>query len=323
MSLLVIGATGSLGRQIVKRALDEGYQVRCLVRNLRSAFFLKEWGAELIYGDLCIPETIPRALYQISAVIDASTARPFDSYKAMEIDFIGKKKLIDAAKVAKVKRFIFFSILNAEKYPYVPLMKQKILIEAYLKEASISYTIFKIGGFFQGLIQQYAIPVLEKQSIWLTSESTSIAYIDTIDAAKTIIRSLATSKSENCSLPLLGPYAWTSWQIVRLCESLSGQNVKVIKIPLSLLIWTRKFLNGFLWSQNIASRLSFAEVLSQNTDFVASMESVYQLLNLKQDQFNTLEQYLQEYFNRILKKVKDLNLEQSKKRQGSASLTKF
>ena len=162
MSLLIIGGTGTLGRQIVKQALNEGYQVRCFTRNLRRATFLKDWGAELVYGDLSLPETIPPALKGISLVIDAATVRPTDNYNSELIDWKGKLALIEAAKLAKIKKFIFFSVLGAAVNDAIPLVDLKLKIAKVLEQSAISCTIFKCSGFFQGIINQYAIPVWTK-----------------------------------------------------------------------------------------------------------------------------------------------------------------
>ena len=125
MSLLIIGGTGTLGRQIVLQALTKGYQVRCLVRNFRKANFLKQWGVELVYGDLAKPETIPPCLKGISAIIDASTSRPTELDSLKNVDWEGKLYLIEAAEAANIQRFIFFSAQNVEHFKNIPLILRK------------------------------------------------------------------------------------------------------------------------------------------------------------------------------------------------------
>ena len=208
MNLLVVGATGTLGRQVVRRALDEGHQVRCLVRTPRKATFLKEWGAEIVQGDLTKPETLVPALEGITAVIDAATSRPTDSLRIQQVDWDGKVSLIQAAVAAGIERFVFFSILNSEKFPNVPLMQIKHCTELFLAESGLKYTILKPCGFMQGLIGQYAIPILERQAVWITGDTSPVAYMDTQDIARFAIKSCKNIPTKFISIT--GEfYAWT------------------------------------------------------------------------------------------------------------------
>ncbi|MEO0853495.1 MAG: NAD(P)H-binding protein, partial [Cyanobacteria bacterium J06648_11] len=109
MDVLIVGATGTLGRQVARQAIDEGHTVTCLVRNPSKAAFLSEWGAHLKVGNLCKPETLPPALEGIDAVIDCATVRPNSSYSVKQVDWDGKIALINAARSAKVQQFVFFS----------------------------------------------------------------------------------------------------------------------------------------------------------------------------------------------------------------------
>jgi uncharacterized protein YbjT (DUF2867 family) len=306
MSVLVIGGTGTLGRQIVKQAIDEGYQVKCLVRNLRRGTFLREWGAELVYGDLSIPETIPPALKGVSVIIDAATVRPTDDYNAEKIDWQGKVALIEASKFAKIRKFIFFSVLNADENRTIPLLDLKLKIEQYLAQSGLNYTIFRCSGFFQGLINQYAIPILEKQKVWLLGESLPVAYLDTQDAAKAVVRSLVTSKSDCQSFSLVGPKAWTSQQIIDLCERLSGETAQISYIPFIALSSLRQFFRCFEFTWNIADRLQFSEVLNTKSTSKTDPNVIF-----KSFEFLTLEQYMQEYFGQILRKLKEVNYQQT------------
>jgi len=315
MSLLVIGATGTLGRQIVLQALTKGYQVRCLVRNFRKANFLKEWGAELVYADLTRPETIPPCLKGITAVIDASTSRANELNSLRKVDWDGKLYLIEAAKAANIKRFIFFSAQNVEQFENIPLMKVKNGIELELKNSGISYTIFRLTGFYQGLIEQYAIPILENLPIWLTNENTCISYMDTQDIAKFCIRSLQIPRTVNQTFFLSGLKGWVSSEIINLCEQLAGQKAKVQRIPLFFLQLTSKFFGFFEWGQNISDRLAFGKILNTENNFSKSTFDLYNMFKIDSSEIIQLDDYFLEYFIRLLKRLRDINFEDVQKQK--------
>jgi uncharacterized protein YbjT (DUF2867 family) len=323
MKVLVVGATGTLGRQIARRALDEGHEVRCLVRNLRKAKFLREWGAHLVEGDLRDPETLPSALEGVEAVIDAATARATDSERIYRIDWDGKVALIQAAKVAQVKRYVFFSILNAEQFPQVPLMDIKTCTEKFLAESGIPYTILRPCGFMQGLIGQYAVPILDNQLVWVTGVGAATAYMDTIDIAKFAVRALVVPETENRTFPIMGTRAWGAYEIIRLCERLSGKTAKTARLELPLLRILRRVIGFFKWGQNVADRLSFAEVLASEKPLNAPMDEVYATFGLDAEETTILEGYLQEYFSRIMAKLKEIGYEKEKEKKQKKKRSPF
>jgi len=315
MSLLIIGGTGTLGRQIVLQALSKGYQVRCLVRNFRRANFLKEWGAELVYGDLSISETIPPCLQGITAIIDAATSRPSDADSLKTVDWDGKIALIEAAKAANIKRYIFCSTQNLEQFSNIPLMEMKQGIEIKLKESKIPYTIFRLTGFYQGLIEQYAIPILENLPIWVTNENTCVSYMDTQDIAKFCLRSLQLPETANKMFFLGGPKGWVSSEIINLCEQLAGQTAKVNQIPVFLLKVVTQLFGFFEWGQNISDRLAFAEILNVENNFSKSTFDLYKTFKIDSSEVIQLDDYFLEYFIRLLKRLRDINFEDVQKQK--------
>jgi uncharacterized protein YbjT (DUF2867 family) len=315
MTLLIIGGTGTLGRQIVRKALEDGFQVRCIVRNKRAANFLREWGAELVYGDLTLPETLPLSFQGVTAIIDASTTRPEDDAKMVDVDWYGKLILIEMAKRLHIKRFIFFSIVNAEQYPSITLMEQKANMEKVLIHSGVPYTIFQCAGFYQALINQYAIPILEGKTVWKTSESMPLSYIDTQDAAKFCIQSLSLKETENKSFFLAGVKAWTSENIIQLCETLSGQKAQVKLIPIPFLKFLRQLTGFFEWTAKISERLAFVELLQDNRKFLRSTEINTKVFQIPPTDLLSLDAYLREYFEMMLVTLENLDVDSQNKQK--------
>ena len=315
MKILVVGATGTLGRQVARHALDKGYEVRCLVRSLSRASFLSEWGAEVVRGDICDRETIAPALEGVDAVIDAATTRITDTLSIKEVDWLGKVNLIQAVQNADIDRYIFFSIVNADEYPEVPLMEIKHCTELFLKESGLNYTILRLSGFMQGLIAQYAIPILDNDVVWVSGENTPIAYMNTQDIAKFAIRALEVPETEKQTFPVVGTRVWGAYDIINLCERLSGKDVRISTVSLTVLRLIRRVTRFFAWGQNTADRLTFAEVLASGKPLGGDMEAVYKTFGIDPQEITTMEEYMDEYFTRIMKKLKEIDYQKNKNKK--------
>jgi len=194
-------------------------------------------------------------------------------------------------------------------------MKLKYGIENKLKKSNLSYTIFRLTGFYQGLIEQYAIPILENFPILVTNENTYISYMDTQDIAKFCLRALQIPQTTNQTFFLSGSRGWVSSEIITLCEQLAGQQAKVQRIPLFVLKFVSSFFGFFEWGQNISDRLAFVEILNTENNFSKSTFELYKLFKIDPAEIIQLDDYFLEYFIRLLKRLRDINFEDIQKQK--------
>ena len=152
MKVLVAGATGQTGRNIVKQLVQKNISVRALVRNLEQAKTILPPEAELVVGDVLKPETLKTAMSDCNALLCATGASPsLDPTGPYQVDFQGTKNLVDVAKQSNVEHFVIVSSLCVSKF-FHPLnlfwlvLYWKKQAEEYIQRSGLTYTIVRPGG---------------------------------------------------------------------------------------------------------------------------------------------------------------------------------
>jgi len=151
-NILVAGATGRTGIQIVNQLLQHGYQPRVLVRNLSAAH--KLWDDRVNYhqGDVRQMHDLIEPMRDIDIVISAVGAgSPVGKNCPYRVDFKGIANLVKSAEIQNVKRFILISSI-AVTHPNHPLncfgkvLDWKLKGEEVLRNSSLEYAIIRPGG---------------------------------------------------------------------------------------------------------------------------------------------------------------------------------
>ncbi len=113
--ILVTGATGFLGGALALRLAADGVHVRALARSARKAAFLRERGIEVVYGDVTDESAMQRAVAGCGIVFH--TVAGGGTYAQQEVVNVGgTRSVLDAAKAAKVKRFVHVSTVSVYGY---------------------------------------------------------------------------------------------------------------------------------------------------------------------------------------------------------------
>ena len=148
--ILVTGATGRLGHQVVRSLRSVGLDVRCLVRKGSEYYWLNDTGTGYFFGDLRDPQSLSRALRGVEHVIAAHGVRTESTDNHHKnVNAEGSIALFDAAKARGVQHVVYVSCAGVDDAGEVPLFSAKRAAEAHLKESGLSYTILRPGLFVQ------------------------------------------------------------------------------------------------------------------------------------------------------------------------------
>jgi uncharacterized protein YbjT (DUF2867 family) len=155
MKVFVAGATGATGQRVVAELCQRQIPVRALVRDINKAREI--WPAsnelvELVSGDVGNVTALQQAIGDCTAIICATGARPsLDPTGPYQVDFIGTKNLVDAAKAKGIQHFSIVSSLCVSKF-FHPLNLFWLILywkqqgENYLRASGLNYTIVRPGG---------------------------------------------------------------------------------------------------------------------------------------------------------------------------------
>jgi uncharacterized protein YbjT (DUF2867 family) len=140
--LLLTGATGTIGRPLLRRLVAAGIPVRCLVRDPRR-LGSERVRVQIALGDLADPFSFRYALRGVDTVVHLAAAiRDQPGGSIEELAAIAAWRLVKAAERAGVTRFVFFSALGASPRNPTRLLRAKAVAERAVVSSSLAHTIF-------------------------------------------------------------------------------------------------------------------------------------------------------------------------------------
>lgn len=219
MSILVTGATGTIGSLITQRLADAGAQVKALVRQSGKRAFPE--GVTQVVADLTDVPSMRAAL---------SSARTLFLLNAVTPDEVTQALItLNLAREAGIERVVYLSVIHAEKFTNVPHFTGKHTVERMIESLGTPATILRPAYFMQNdsMVQQ----AMQAHGVYpMPIGSAGVSMIDTRDiadiaAAELLRRDKAATALDAMTLELVGPQALTGVAVARAWSTALGREV--------------------------------------------------------------------------------------------------
>jgi len=240
--ILVVGATGVVGDMIAQGLVEQGKEVRVLVRRdspssqlaqqgfATSAETLIETGAQPVHGDLRDRASLDAALENVETVVTtANSAMRGGADSLQSVDLEGNRNLIEAARDAGVDHFTFVSLLGADPDHPDPFMQAKGQSEASLRESGMGYTILAPTAFMEVWpAMVVGLPALQGRTVTLVGEgSRRHSFVSNRNVAAFAVAAVDHPAALNRHLAIGGPEALTWREVVATYERVLERSIPV------------------------------------------------------------------------------------------------
>lgn len=220
--ILVTGATGNNGVEIVKRLAAQNVQVRAMVRHRERARAIAVPNVEVVQGDFDRPETLLAVL--------AGVERAFLLTNSSERAQAQQIALIDAAQQSGVKQIVKLSQFAADANSPVRFLRYHAAVEAALRSSGIAYTFLRPNLFMQGLLN-FRSTIATQSTFYAAAGDAKVSVVDVRDIADVAVAALTASGHEGKSYDLTGPQALTHAEIAEYLSTAIGRRIAFVDIP--------------------------------------------------------------------------------------------
>jgi uncharacterized protein YbjT (DUF2867 family) len=217
--ILVVGATGTVGTDIVRNLLDGGYGVRVLARNPRKAADLFGDSVEIVEGDLDVAESIEPAVRGIE--VAAFTTAPTPLLGDQEVNFI---LAAAAASVRRLVKLSGFGIGDARDAIHIGHARS----EEELRLTGIPHVLIRPVVFMSNLM--FEAPAIRTGTLPSVFGDSPMSFIDPADVAELMVRALIDDAFDGQVWEMGGPEPLTYDQLAELFSDVLGWPVKHVRV---------------------------------------------------------------------------------------------
>ena len=227
-NVLVAGATGYLGRYVVKTLKDRGYWVRALGRNEARLDPIRKHADELFIGEVTDPASLDGLCDGIDIVFSSvGITRQKDGLTYRDVDYQGNRNLLTVAEGSGVSKFVYVHVLNAEELQHIAMIQAKQAFVDDLKRSALDYTVVCPTGFFSDM--EEILSMARSGRVYLIGDgSKRINPIHGADLAEFCVDALQSPEQQ---VNVGGPQVFTYREIAELAFDVLDQKTKITCIP--------------------------------------------------------------------------------------------